>query len=91
MRETGRVDWFDRKLGYGFISREGGEDVFVHYTKIEGKEGEDKSLSPGDTVEFEAKNIKRRDGSSIQAFDVKILTQTRRKISEVKNEISAEL
>lgn len=49
--ETGTVKWFNASKGYGFIARENGEDVFVHYNAIEG-EGY-KSLDEGDTVQFE--------------------------------------
>jgi len=51
MRLTGRVKWFNDSKGYGFIEQEGGRDVFVHYTAIEG-EGF-KSLAEGQKVEFE--------------------------------------
>ena len=51
MRLTGRVKWFNDSKGYGFIEQEGGIDVFVHYTAIEG-EGF-KSLAEGQKVEFE--------------------------------------
>jgi len=49
-RETGTVKWFNAGKGYGFISREAGEDVFVHYSAIE-EEGF-RSLDEGQRVEF---------------------------------------
>ena len=49
--EKGVVKWFNGSKGYGFISRENGEDVFIHYTAITG-EGY-RSLEEGDAVEFE--------------------------------------
>jgi CspA family cold shock protein len=49
-RLTGTVKWFNGRKGYGFIAREGGEDVFVHYSAIEG-EGF-RNLDEGDCVEF---------------------------------------
>lgn len=48
---TGKVKWFNNSKGYGFIGREDGADVFVHYTAIAG-EGY-RSLQEGDDVEFE--------------------------------------
>ena len=48
---TGKVKWFNNSKGYGFIGREDGADVFVHYTAITG-EGY-RSLQEGDDVEFE--------------------------------------
>ncbi|MBE3562415.1 MAG: cold-shock protein [Hydrogenibacillus schlegelii] len=47
----GRVKWFNATKGYGFIERDGGEDVFVHYTAIVG-EGY-KTLEEGQRVSFE--------------------------------------
>jgi CspA family cold shock protein len=47
----GRVKWFDDKKGYGFIEREGGKDLFVHHSAIEGHGF--KSLNEGDRVSFE--------------------------------------
>ena len=49
-RETGTVKWFNPGRGYGFIEREQGEDVFVHYSNIRG-EGH-RSLEDGQRVEF---------------------------------------
>jgi CspA family cold shock protein len=49
--ETGIVKWFNGSKGYGFITREKGEDVFVHYRSIEG-EGY-KSLDEGDEVSYQ--------------------------------------
>ncbi len=48
---NGTVKWFNDSKGFGFISQENGDDVFVHHTAIEG-EGF-KSLAEGDKVEFE--------------------------------------
>ncbi len=50
-RTTGTIKWFNNSKGYGFIGQDGGEDVFVHYSAIEG-DGY-KSLQEGDRVEFE--------------------------------------
>ncbi len=50
-KEKGKVKWFNNAKGYGFIEREGGEDVFVHYSAITG-DGY-RSLQEGDSVEFE--------------------------------------
>ncbi len=47
----GRVKWFNEKKGYGFISRDDGNDVFVHFSAI--KRDGFKSLYEGDEVEFE--------------------------------------
>ena len=49
-KEIGTVKWFNDAKGYGFISREAGEDVFVHHSSIEG-EGF-RSLSESQRVEF---------------------------------------
>jgi CspA family cold shock protein len=48
---TGTVKWFNAEKGYGFIQREGGSDLFVHYTAIEGSGY--RSLEEGQAVEFE--------------------------------------
>ncbi|GAB4363499.1 MAG: cold-shock protein [Calditrichia bacterium] len=49
--EKGTVKWFNSSKGYGFISRENNEDVFVHFRSIEGDGF--KSLDEGDEVQFE--------------------------------------
>jgi len=51
MKEQGTVKWFNNEKGYGFISRESGDDVFVHHTAIQGSGF--KSLNEGDSIEFE--------------------------------------
>ena len=58
-REQGVVKWFNAAKGYGFIQRQSGEDVFVHFSAIQ-MDGY-KSLTEGQTVEFEiAPNKKGR-------------------------------
>jgi CspA family cold shock protein len=68
--ETGKVKWFNNSKGYGFITREGGEDLFVHFKSIVG-DGY-KSLKEGDAVQFDveqgakglqAVNVSRTDQS----------------------------
>ena len=54
MRKTGTVKWFNDAKGFGFITSETGEDVFVHFTAIQG--GGFRSLSEGATVEFDITN-----------------------------------
>lgn len=64
--EQGTVKWFDNAKGYGFISREnGGKDVFVHHTAIDGTGY--KSLEEGQKVQFEVTQGPKGD----QAVNVK--------------------
>ena len=48
---SGKVKWFDAQKGYGFIEREDGDDVFVHFSAI--KDDGFKTLEEGQDVEFE--------------------------------------
>lgn len=64
---TGTVKWFNAEKGYGFISREGGSDVFVHYSAIEGRGY--RSLEEGQQVEFEVTTGPKGD----QAQNVRLL------------------
>jgi CspA family cold shock protein len=48
---NGTVKWFNESKGFGFIAREGGEDVFVHHTAIQGNGF--KTLSDGQAVSFD--------------------------------------
>jgi CspA family cold shock protein len=66
-KETGIVKWFNEAKGYGFISRDGREDVFVHYSGIEG-EGF-RTLYENQRVEF---NVEE-DPKGLQATHVKAL------------------
>jgi CspA family cold shock protein len=71
---NGFVKWFDAKKGYGFISVEDQEDVFVHFSNIN-MDGFRK-LDIGDEVEFEVKNSK--EGKGPEALNVKIVSKDRR-------------
>ena len=51
MKEQGTVKWFSTSKGYGFIGRESGEDVFVHFSAIQGEVH--RSLKEGERVSFE--------------------------------------
>jgi CspA family cold shock protein len=53
MKEQGTVKWFNAAKGYGFIQRESGEDVFVHFSSIVGNGY--RSLEEGARVSFEVK------------------------------------
>jgi CspA family cold shock protein len=64
MKETGTVKWFNDARGYGFISRPGGGDLFVHYSAIQG-DGY-KSLVEGQEVVFEVAEGK----NGLQAVNV---------------------
>lgn len=71
MKEQGTVKWFNDDKGYGFISRASGDDVFVHCSAIQATGY--KSLSEGDTVEF---NV-AKGPKGFQAQDVvKVLKMT---------------
>ncbi len=62
--EKGTVKWFNGAKGYGFISRQSGEDVFVHFKAITGNGY--KNLNEGDNVEFEIE----RGPKGLQAANV---------------------
>ncbi len=66
-RETGSVKWFNGTKGYGFIAREGGADVFVHYSAIEGDGF--RSLEENQRVEFEVE----KGAKGLQAVHVRPL------------------
>src|ERR1700737_878955 len=67
MKEQGTVKWFNAAKGYGFIQRESGEDVFVHFSAIQG-EGY-RSLEEGARVSFEV----RKGPKGLQADNVERL------------------
>ena len=66
-RMTGTVKWFNGSKGYGFIEREEGEDVFVHYSAIRG-EGF-RNLEEGQRVEFNVEPGRK----GLQAVDVAVI------------------
>lgn len=70
VKETGRVKWFNDDKGFGFIEREQGGDVFVHYKAINSSNSSGrKSLREGDKVRFAV--VKGEKG--FQAEDVEVI------------------
>ena len=67
-RTTGTVKWFNGTKGYGFIERAEGEDVFVHYSAIQG-DGY-RNLEEGQQVEFSVE----RGPKGLQAVDVMVIS-----------------
>ena len=67
MKEQGTVKWFNASKGYGFIQRQTGEDVFVHFSAIQ-MDGY-KSLNEGQAVEFEVtKGPKGLQGENVTSL-----------------------
>ncbi|MEW6517158.1 MAG: cold-shock protein [candidate division FCPU426 bacterium] len=54
MAVQGKVKWFNAAKGYGFLAQEGGKDVFVHFSAIQGDGF--RTLNEGETVEFDVVN-----------------------------------
>ncbi len=67
VREQGTVKWFNNSKGYGFIKRDSGDDIFVHYTSIKGSGF--RSLEQGQRVEFSVAKGKK----GLQAQDVVVI------------------
>ncbi|MFQ6674942.1 MAG: cold shock domain-containing protein [Fidelibacterota bacterium] len=61
-RQTGTVKWFNDKKGFGFISREEGDDLFVHYSSLEGDGF--RTLKENDRVEFEVVSTEKGEAAA---------------------------
>jgi len=68
-RTQGTVKWFNSEKGFGFITQEGGEDLFVHYSEIQSNGY--RTLEEGATVEFEITEGRK----GLQASAVTVVTQ----------------
>ena len=66
-KSTGTVKWFNGSKGYGFIAREEGEDVFVHYSAIQGDGF--RNLEEGQRVEFDVEQGRK----GLQAINVSVV------------------
>jgi len=74
---VGRVKWFNDAKGYGFIEQEGGEDVFVHYSNIQGRGY--RSLREGQIVQFDIEQTPK----GLRAINVRVIDegQSRQKLT----------
>jgi len=63
----GTVKWFNEKKGFGFLSQEDGDDVFVHYSSIQSSGF--KNLNEGQSIEFET----QEGPKGLQAVNVKVI------------------
>lgn len=66
---TGKVKWFNNKKGFGFITKEDGNDVFVHYSNIISCD-EFKTLKEGVTVAFEVETVEK----GMKAINVQVVS-----------------
>lgn len=69
IRTSGVVKTFSDVKGYGFITIDGDEDVFVHYTEIQGSTKRHRKLREGQTVSFEL----HKDERGLRAFKVQVI------------------
>jgi CspA family cold shock protein len=67
MRSKGTVKWFNDAKGFGFITTESGEDVFVHFSAIQSKGF--RTLAEGEKVEFD---LASKPGRGVQAWEVTV-------------------
>jgi CspA family cold shock protein len=74
---VGRVKWFSDAKGYGFIEQEGGEDVFVHFSNIQGRGY--RSLKEGQIVQFDIEQTPK----GLRAVNVRVIDEgeSRRKLT----------
>lgn len=93
-RERGIVKWFSDQKGYGFIQRESGQDVFVHYSEITGSGF--RTLAEGEKVEFEVQQADRGPQAvDVERLDppaektqprVRTLSQSRKQFAQARRE-----
>lgn len=73
-KKIGFVKWFDNRKGYGFISMDENDDIFVHFSNVE-MDGF-KKMNIGDQVEFEIRESDK--GKGPEALHVKVIAKDRR-------------
>lgn len=74
---SGEVLWFDPVRGFGFIrDKKEQDDVFVHYSKIEGPMGQFRALNQGDKVDYIRFTVERGESKKIQAREVMVIEES---------------